>query len=428
MAARSLLVVMYDTVVGRIDQRSPTREPEFTYESEYAATGATPLGIRMPVADTTYRGRYVRSFLEGVLPEEPRTRQRWGSQLGVDPNDTVAILAQMGWDCPGAVQFCLPDALAEMQARSSALERVSDHDLEERLRTLRTSSTASWTLPEEHWSLPGQQAKFALTRRRDGWYESRGSGATTHILKPGIDNLHHQALVEHVTMAAGRELGLDVADTEFTHFGDETAIVIERYDRIVREDSSVLRLHQEDFCSASGRLPAKKYEAHGGPGLADMARIIDQNADDRAISLRKLGDFAAFNYISGAPDGHAKNLSLMLLPDQTRVAPLYDLATSLAYDGNTALREVAVSIGGRRKFGQVMGKNWDRAAATLGIPAEQFRTRVRQLAAGFPDAFFDALLHVGTPEAEEVRLRATGPITAHVKHLIERLDDPVERP
>jgi serine/threonine-protein kinase HipA len=426
MAARSLLVLMYDAVVGRIDQRSPTADPELTYSAEYADTGATPLGVRLPVADTTYRGRYVRAFLEGVLPEEPRTRQRWGNQLGVDPDDTVAILARMGWDCPGAVQFCLPDALGELRSRGSALQRVSDHDLADRLRTLRTSRTSSWTLPEEHWSLPGQQSKLALTRRPDGWYESHGSAATTHILKPGIDNLHHQALVEHATMAAGRDLGLEVANTEFTHFGDEAAIVVERYDRLTLDDGTVLRLHQEDFCSASGRLPAKKYEAHGGPGLPDLARIIDQNVDDRSIGLRRLGDFAAFNYISGAPDGHAKNISLMLLPDRTQVAPLYDLATSLTYDGNAALREVAVSIGGRRKFGQVLGKHWDRAAATLGIPAEEYRARVRDLAEGLPDAFSTALRHVGTPGAEEVRSRAVDAIAAHVKQLTERLDDPTE--
>ncbi|WP_109510458.1 type II toxin-antitoxin system HipA family toxin [Nocardioides speluncae] len=426
MAARRLLVVMYDAVVGWVDQRSPAADPAFTYSTEYADAGSTPLGVRLPVADTTYRGRYVRAFLEGVLPEEPRTRQRWGSQLGVDPDDTVAILARMGWDCPGAVQFCLPEALDEMRSRSGALQRVSDHDLAERLRTLRTSRTSSWTLPEEHWSLPGQQSKLALARLAGGWYESHGSAATTHILKPGIDSLHHQALVEHATMAAGRELGLEVASTEFTYFSDEPAIVIERYDRIILDDGTVLRLHQEDFCSASGRLPSKKYEAHGGPGLADMARIVDQNVEDRPTGLRRLGDFAAYNYISGAPDGHAKNVSLMLLPDQTQVAPLYDLATSLPYDGNAALREVAVSIGGRRKFGQVLGKHWDRAAATLGIPAEEYRARVRHLAEGFPDAFATALRRVGTPGADRVRSRAVNAIATHVKHLAERLDDPTE--
>lgn len=430
MAARSLLVVLYGVVVGRVEQRGAAAEPEFTYEPAYlAARPSTPLAVRMPLSATTYRGKSVRAFLEGVLPEDPRTRQRWGAALGVEPDDTLAILAQMGWDCPGAVQFCEPDALDEMLSRAQETRPVSDQDIAQRLSALRTGDAASWSLPDEHWSLPGQQSKFALTKLPTGWHEAHGSAATTHIIKPGIGRLHHQSLVEHATMRAASALGLDVAHTEFTRFGaDEPAIVIERYDRVILDDGGVLRLHQEDFCSASGRLPSKKYEAHGGPGLADLARIVEQNSRGHtAASLAALGDFAAVNYVAGAPDGHSKNVSLLLLPNEIKVAPLYDLATSLPYDSDPGLREVAIGIGGRRKFGQVLGRHWDRAAAVLGIPAEQYRTTAREMAGRFPDEFSDALTKVGTPEAEEVRRRSIDRIARHTRQLTERLDDPMER-
>ncbi|WP_322755278.1 type II toxin-antitoxin system HipA family toxin [Frankia sp. Cas3] len=430
MAARSLLVVLYGVVVGRIAQRGAAAEPEFTYEPAYlAARPSTPLGVRIPLSGTTYRGKSVRAFLEGVLPEDPRTRQRWGAALGVEPDDTLALLAQMGWDCPGAVQFCEPGVLDEMLSRAQETRPVTDQDIAKRLSALRTGDAASWSLPDEHWSLPGQQSKFALANLPTGWHEAHGSAATTHIIKPGIGRLHHQSLVEHATMRAASALGLDVAQTEFTRFGDgEPAIVIERYDRVILDDGGVLRLHQEDFCSASGRLPSKKYEAHGGPGLTDLARIVEQNSHGHAADgLAALGDFAAINYIAGAPDGHAKNVSLLLLPNEIKVAPLYDLATSLPYDGDPGLREVAVGIGGRRKFGQVLGRHWDRAAALLGIPAEQYRTTAREMAGHFPDAFSDALTKVGTPEAEEVRRRSIDRIARHTRQLAERLDDPTER-
>ncbi|MGF7238544.1 MAG: type II toxin-antitoxin system HipA family toxin [Frankia sp.] len=430
MAARSLLVVLYGVAVGRVAQRHATAEPEFTYEPAYLeARPGTPLGIRMPLSGTTYRGKTVRAFLEGVLPEDPRTRQRWGATLGVEPDDTLAILAQMGWDCPGAVQFCDPDALDEMLARSQEMRPVSDRDIAERLSALRTGDAASWSLPDEHWSLPGQQSKFALAKLPTGWHEAHGSAATTHIIKPGIGRLHHQSLVEHATMRAADALGLDVARTEFTRFGDgEPAIVVERYDRVILDDGGVLRLHQEDFCSASGRLPSKKYEAHGGPGLADLARIVEQNSRGQAAAgLAALGHFVAINYVAGAPDGHSKNVSLLLLPSEIKVAPLYDLATSVPYDGDLGMREIAIGIGGRRKFGQVLGKHWDRAAAVLGIPPEQYRKTVAEMAGRFPDAFSDALTEVGSPEAEEVRKRSIDRIVWHTRQLAERLDDPMER-
>lgn len=61
MAARSLLVVMYDTVVGRIRQNSAAADSQFTYDPQYAATGSTPLSVRVPVADTTSSLRLARS-------------------------------------------------------------------------------------------------------------------------------------------------------------------------------------------------------------------------------------------------------------------------------------------------------------------------------------------------------------------------------
>jgi hypothetical protein len=71
---------------------------------------------------------------------------------------------------------------------------------------------------------------------------------------------------------------------------------------MILDDGRVLRLHQEDFCSASGRLPARKYEAHSGPGLTDLARIVEQNSHGQAAAgLAALGDFAAINYVAGDP-------------------------------------------------------------------------------------------------------------------------------
>lgn len=428
MRQTELAVVMYGQVVGRVRQPFRSSEPEFSYEPDYVEGHTTPLSVLMPVAVTTYRGVRVQAFLEGLLPEDPQIRQRWAARLGVEADDYVGLLSQMGWDCPGAVQFSPVDELDDMLARDHDLPQISPADIASRLRDLRTAGESSWTMPDEHWSLPGQQAKFALTRLSDGWHEAHGSAATTHILKPGIGRLHHQALVEHATMRAADSVGLRVAKTEYVHFDDEPAIVVERYDRIVRHDDTVVRLHQEDFCSAAGRLPSKKYEADGGPGLRDMARTIQQVATDRPQALRALGDFAAFNYISGSPDGHAKNISLLLLPSQvTRLAPLYDLATGLPYDTtNPEFRQVAVSIGGRRKLGQVLGKHWDRAAEQLGIPSEEFRERVRSLAEAFPDAFSDALRAIGSTEAKSIRARSIDPIATHVRHVLQRLADPAE--
>lgn len=70
-----------------------------------------------------------------------------------------------------------------------------------------------------------------------GWYSCEGSATNTHILKSGVRGLAHQALNEYVCMRLARSLGVPAASVEYLEFegksGVETAIVIERYDRLV---------------------------------------------------------------------------------------------------------------------------------------------------------------------------------------------------
>lgn len=426
--AEELVVVLGGQVAGRITRTSVNSDPEFTYDDDYLLRGDVPLSTRLPLGPGRFKAKAVLPFIEGLIPENAETRQRWAERLSAEAGEAVSddafsLLSRMGWDCPGAVQFASPDDLDEMLARGGQVEPTSEAEIEERLRVLRDDS-ASWSLPDEHWSLPGQQEKFTLVRRDDGWFSATGSAATTHIIKPGIGKMHNQALVEYATMRAADQVGLDIAHVDFTYFGEEPAIVVERFDR-VDVGGEIVRVHQEDFCQAAGRLPNRKYEVHGGPGLDTMARIITEHSSNPIEDRWAVGEFLAVNYIAGAPDGHAKNISLALWPDDTHVAPLYDLATSFPYDQrNPALRTVALSVGGRREFGRVLGKHWDRAANTLGLDPVRFRHSVRDLASNFPDAFADALREVERPEADEVRERALPHLQRHIDDLVARLDDP----
>jgi serine/threonine-protein kinase HipA len=340
----------------------------------------------------------------------------------VAPDDIFAILAEMGWECPGAVQFRRFEDVEDLLSRNGEYKPVSDTVIAERLRGL-VDEPASWSMPGEHWSLGGQQEKFALTLLAGQWHEAHGSAATTHIIKPGIKVLLHQALVEHLTMEAASDLGVDVAATRIVQFDDQWALVIERFDRIVGSDGSVVRVHQEDFCQALGRLPEAKYEARGGPGLADMAAVVRRWSSQRGDDLMALADFAAVNLVSGAPDGHSKNISLLLTPDgQRRIAPLYDLATGLSYDRGSVDRTVALSIGGERIFSRVRRRQWEKAARTLGLDPELLIGRVRGLAEQYPDAFEQAVANAQTiPGADEIGARTLPALREHCKNLLQQL-------
>lgn len=416
-----LLVLLYSEVVGVLRRDRADRDPSFTYLPEYVRDGSVALSARLPIAETPYQPERVAPFLAGLLPENRDTREQWARRLGTVEDDVFAMLSLMGWDCPGAVQFCLPDDLEKLSDRQSSYEPVDEAGIAQRLRNL-VADPASWTMPNEHWSLGGQQEKFALASLAGGWHEARGGAATTHIIKPGIKALHHQALVEHVTMAAATTLGVDIAANQMMRFEDQWAIVVDRFDRFYGDDGAVLRLHQEDFCQALGRLPDRKYESRGGPTLADMVRTVSQQSSNRGDDLLALADFLIINVIAGAPDGHSKNISMLRTPGLNWIAPLYDLATGLAYDTDHVERSVAVSVGGERRLSRIYAKQWNKAAKVLGLPEEAVRARVAQLATGFADAFQSALTDLrDAPGADEVAERSLPVLKTHCDQVLGRL-------
>ena len=123
-----------------------------------------------------------------------------------------------------------------------------------------------------------------------------------------------------------RTAGLIVPNSTVQHFGDEIAIVVERYDR-VRSGGRWSRIHQEDMCQALGLHPTGKYESDGEP---EYARLQNCCVNNRAIpeeDVQSFVDATAFNWLIAGTDAHAKNYALLLGGSgAVRLAPLYDLA------------------------------------------------------------------------------------------------------
>ncbi|WP_435113409.1 HipA domain-containing protein [Nocardiopsis synnemataformans] len=418
-----LVVLLSGQVVGYLEREVSGDDPAFSYTAEYVRNGEVALSARLPIRRSPHPAKRVKPYLFGLLPENEDARAAWSDQLGVAVDDAFGILAAMGWDCPGAVQFCREEDLEELRTREGEHQPTSDTEIAERIRAL-VGDEPSWTMPGEHWSLGGQQEKFALARIDGRWHTAHGSAATTHIVKPGIKQLHHQALVEHVTMESASAVGVIVARSTLTRFEDQWAIVIDRFDRSL-EAGRVLRTHQEDFAQACGRMPAHKYESRNGPGLTDMTRVLIRESTGLLDDRLALADFLLVNLVAGAPDGHAKNISVLRAPGLTRVAPLYDLATGLAYDARKVDRSVALSIGGERIASRIRRHQLRKAAETLGLDPELLIGRVAMLAEAFPKAFEESLggLADSAPGAQEVAERALPALQAHTRHILDRLGD-----
>lgn len=148
---------------------------------------------------------------------------------------------------------------------------------------------AANTFAPGYFSLAGAQAKIALHLHNGVWHQPHGATATTHILKPAVFMTQHQAVIEHLSMATARRLGLPTASTSVAVLDGCDTIIVERYDRR-RIGGRVLRLHQEDLCQALGLAPALRYEEHGGPSLARVVSLLRQHSTSLDDDLADLAD------------------------------------------------------------------------------------------------------------------------------------------
>lgn len=391
-----LAVLLDGEVVAEVGRtRNGTLRLEFSETARRA--GTTPLSLSLPPSTGTITGAPVETFLDGLVPDDDAARRAVARVHGADANDLLSLLAAVGKDCPGAVQLCPPEEVDETSARTGRLVPVSDSDVEMRLATLRTDRDASWTMPGEHWSLGGSQQKFALRRHDGRWFEATGSEPTSHIVKPGIYALRAQAMIEHVSMRAAVRCGVPAAETEYASFKSEDAIVITRFDRAsTGEHGGLRRLHQEDLCQALG--VRKKYESEGGPDAGTVVRLLRESSSTAraaATNVARFLDGLVYNTVIAAPDAHARNYAVLLQGDDVELAPLFDVATGLAYDPPAGgSRALSMSIAGQVDPARVTPDTWKRLCETVSVDETPVLEKVREVAEVAPDAMAEALAEI----------------------------------
>ena len=155
--------------------------------------------------------------------------------------------------------------------------------------------------------------------------------------------------IEHLSLELARHVGCPAAASALLRVEDQTAISVERYDRECK-GRIVVRLHQEDLSQALGVNPRLKYVAEGAPGIAEAVGLLRDHSvrgvDDVYAFIRAV----AFNWVIASTDAHPRNYSVLIRPrGDVSLAPLYDLASALAYRDNSGMpsRMVATASGGR---------------------------------------------------------------------------------
>ena len=322
------------------------------------------LSLSMPRRRQPWGPDRVEPFLDGLLPGDQAARVEIARTYGAVAGNTFSLLSVVGRDCAGAVQFLRTEAMNEID--DGSLIPMSDSDIGERLKELITSRQPSWQLHGEHWSLAGAQEKIALHHRGGQWHQATGAIPTTHIIKPGVTDLHCQAYNEVLCLEAVRIIGLPTANTDYVDFAGTSAVVSRRWDRHVASDGTVTRVHQEDLCQALAVHPSRKYQADGGPSPGNVIAFLRslRLEDDIWLFVRAL----SINFLLGATDAHAKNYAILHTDDAPpRLAPLYDIASIYPYSPSRSQRRLAMKIGSRYGYDEITLRHWITFAEANGL-------------------------------------------------------------
>ena len=321
----------------------------------------------------------VRPFLDGLLPEG-QSRLAVAKDFDLLASDTYGLIRAIGRDCAGAV--VIQPAVEPPPRPPSTLraEALSDADIETLVANLSTAPLG--VDGRVRLSLGGVQEKLLLTKMPDGsWGRPVDGTPSTHILKPEIARFEKSVENEAFCMRFARHLGLSVAPVHVSAIGSRTLLVVERYDRIVGLDGSVERIHQEDFCQATGTSPERKYEENGGPSLRRIAALLQaaSTPDELDNFLRAV----TTNVLIGNGDAHAKNFSLLHhASGALTLAPQYDLLCTLLYGDD----RLAMYIDDVHRTNRVTTQRIVNEAARWGLSKDRAASIVNELIGKASDA------------------------------------------
>lgn len=395
--------------------RDPNGAFAFTYAPEWLAWENTlPISRSLPLRAERYVGQPVIAVFENLLPDSDDIRRRVAERVGAEGVDAYSLLARIGRDCVGALQF-LAEGEEPGDSRVLMGEPLSDAQIAAMLKDLGRTPLGIRAERDFRISVAGAQEKTALLFHDGQWVEPTGTTPTTHILKPAIGTLPNGMDLtdsvenEHFCLRLMAAFGLPVARTEITTFAGTKALVIERFDRLRARDGRLIRLPQEDCCQALSVPPTRKYQSEGGPGIVEICGLLqgsDEPRRDRANFLKATILF----WLIGATDGHAKNFSIALMPGGRFVmTPLYDVLTvQPSLDaGQLQIKDMklAMRAGKSRhyKVSEIQGRHFVETGLAAGFSREQvahiftdihtkaeqaFATALADMPVSFPEALF----------------------------------------
>jgi serine/threonine-protein kinase HipA len=357
----------------------------FAYDAGWLSRKAPiPLSLSLPLQPEPFSPEASKTFFANLLPEG-QLRDHFASKHRVAADDDFGLLAALGGDCAGALSVYPGGPEFTLEERRPRYRPLPEEELARLLDEAYIMDPSFLREAERtRLSLAGVQDKLPIAIFGEAIYLPLEGSSSTHILKP--PNHRFPTLVENEAfcMALARALGLRVPETILHKVGGEDFVyIIERYDRKLEPGGALSRIHQEDFCQATGHSYRLKYEERGGPGYRECFQVIGR-CRNPLVDRLKLIRLAIFNYLIGNADCHAKNLSVLYdSGPNPSLAPFYDLVCTGIYPQLSA--QLAMAIGGIHDPRDITAQAWIDFAEQAGARSPKpVMTALKQMAAASP--------------------------------------------
>lgn len=296
---------------------------------QYAASWlASPIGFPIspafPLATEKFSDnsttRNVAWFFDNLLPEEA-ARAVLAKDAKVTIDDAWGLLAYFGAESAGAITL-LPDS---GDVAPASLVALSHAELQRRIDQMPRRSLSADS--PKRISLAGAQHKLAVTVVNGELFEPTGNECSTHILKPDSKNsaYPHTAINEHFCMRLASALKLTVPATDVRRV-PSPVYLIERFDR-VQPDTRLARSHALDALQLLSLDRQLKYQ---NASATTLKTCIDKCGAELKTK-QAIFAWIVFNVLSGNADAHMKNISFLIDSSGIRLAPFYDLVSTVVY-------------------------------------------------------------------------------------------------
>ncbi len=410
-------VYLHQRLVGHLGRHQS--DAWFQYDAAAVGTPDSMLSVHLPLREEVYSHEETLAYFDNLLLESD-TRAALARAAQQDARDVPGLLGQVGGECAGAVALwphgTTPSEKEEYRAYSKAELSVLFEE----------AHGAQFTQAqlESRQSMSGVQDKLVFRKRSTSYDLPLAGAAGDVILKrpsrryPGL--VENEYACQRLVAALGLDAAAPVALT-----GGLYLLESRRYDRVPGTGGALRRLHQEDFCQALGRLPSAKYQHNRGPGFSELATVLRRHSVSAAADLSRLLRMAILNLCLGNMDAHAKNFSLLYGDEGIRLAPFYDVVSTLVYPALSPA--YSMYIGSAATPRELGPQAFARFAREIQVTPATVRSAIDEVTEGISTAW---------PKVATEAVRETGyhlvydQITDVIKREVERVrqagrkDDP----